>query len=47
MKNIIAMMMKINNMRYKNCKYYMTKNSIIPIKALVDSIDTTGNGNDK
>lgn len=47
MKNIIAMMTKINNMRYKNCKYYMAKDSIILIKVLVDSINKTGNGNDK
>lgn len=47
MKNIIVMMMKTNNMRYKTCKYYMTKDSVMLVEMPVDSIDKTGNGNDK
>lgn len=47
MKNIIAMMMKTNNMRYKTYKYYMTKDFIMLVEMPVNSIDKTGNGNDK
>lgn len=47
MKNIIVMMMKINKMKYKNCKYYTTKDSIMLIEVLANSIDEIGSGNDK
>lgn len=46
MKNIIVIMMKINKMKYKNCKYYTTKDSIMLIEVLANSIDKMG-GNDK
>lgn len=47
MKNIIVIMMKINKMKYKNCKYYTTKDSIMLIKVLANLIDEMRSGNDK
>lgn len=46
MKNIIVIMMKINKMKYKNYKYYTTKDSIMLIEVLANLIDKMG-GNDK
>lgn len=42
MKNIIVMMMRINNVRYKNYKYYITKDSIMLVKMLDNLTDKTG-----
>lgn len=38
---------QINKMKYKNCKYYTTKDFIMLIEMLANSIDKMGSGNDK